>query len=179
MMTANTTTTASPSAPAPAAAAPKPELRHAFGRFPTGIAVITTLDEDGQPYGITVNSFASVSMSPPMLSWNVIRGSRAHATIGQAQRFVVNILSQDQRHVAQQMASRMEDRFHGVAVRHSSEGLPVIEDALATFECEVHAMVEAGDHDIVLGRIQYFEHREGAPLVYWQGRYATAACEDH
>src|SRR5690554_1962485 len=132
MMTARNTTTVPSSTPAPSAA-PKPELRHAFGRFPTGIAVITTLDEDGQPYGITVNSFASVSMSPPMLSWNVIRGSRAHATIGQARRFVVNILAQDQRHVAQQMASRMEDRFQGVEVRDSSNGLPVIEDALATF----------------------------------------------
>lgn len=157
----------------------KPELRHAFGRFPTGIAVITTLDEDGRPYGITVNSFASVSMSPPMLSWNVIRGSRAHTTIRQAHRFVVNILSQSQRHVAQQMASRMDDRFEGIEVRSSNWGLPVIKDTLATFECEVHAMVEAGDHDIVLGTIEHFEHREGPPLVYWQGRYATAACEDH
>lgn len=159
-------------------AQPKPELRHAFGRFATGIAVITTLDGDGRPYGLTVNSFASVSMDPPMISWNVIRGSTAHATIARAGRFVVNILAKSQRHVAQQMTGPIEHRFAGVPYHPSSSGLPVIGDTLATFECDTYSMIAAGDHDIVLGTVKQFEHREGRPLVYWGGGYATAtACD--
>ncbi|NYT68226.1 flavin reductase family protein [Pusillimonas noertemannii] len=162
-------------------AQPKPELRHAFGRFATGIAVITTLDDDGRPYGLTVNSFASVSMAPPMISWNVIRGSTAHATIARAGRFVVNVLATHQRDIAQKMTGPIEHRFAGVPYHASSSGLPVIGDTLATFECETHSMITAGDHDIVLGTVKQFEHRDGRPLVYWRGGYATAmACDaDH
>ena len=163
--------------PAPAPQ-PKPELRHAFGRFATGIAVITTLDEDGNPYGLTINSFASVSMAPPMISWNVIRGSTAHTTITRAGRFIVNILAKQQQDVAQQMTGPIEHRFAGVPYHSSSSGLPIISDTLATFECDTHSMVTAGDHDIVLGVVKQFEHREGRPLVYWRGKYTTAMAAD-
>lgn len=164
---------------APAAAGAKPELRRAFGRFPTGIAVVTTVDDEGAPFGITINSFVSVSMEPPMVSWNVIRGSRAHATISRARRFVVNVLAEEQRPIAQQMARPADDRFAGVDYRLSDDGLPVIADAVATFECSVHALVSAGDHDIVLGVVDGFAHRDGPPLVYWQGAYATAQAGDN
>ena len=162
----------------PAAAAPKPDLRHAFGRFPTGIAVVTMLGDDGMPYGATINSFVSVSMAPPMISWNVVRGSLAHATVSQARRFVINVLAKDQRDLAQKMTGPVSERFTDVSFRPSESGLPVIEGTLATFECKVHSMVAAGDHDIVLGIIDNFEHRDGRPLVYWQGAYATAAQYD-
>ncbi|OXR48907.1 MULTISPECIES: flavin reductase family protein [unclassified Pusillimonas] len=155
----------------------KPELRQAFGRFATGIAVITMLAEDGQPYGLTINSFSSVSMSPPMISWNVVRGTTAHQVISRQGRFVVNILARDQRHVAQQMTGPIEGRFQGIAFTPSAYGLPVIDGALATFECDTHTLVQAGDHDIILGLVEHFSHRDGPPLVYWQGRYATATHE--
>lgn len=173
--------TAMPAAAPQPAVQPKPQLRHAFGRFATGIAVITTLDEQGVPYGLTINSFVSVSMDPPMISWNVIRGSTAHQTISRAGRFVVNILAKNQRNVAQKMTGPIEHRFADVPYYSSSSGLPVIHDTLATFECDTHSMIAAGDHDIVLGTVKQFEHREGRPLVYWQGAYATAmACDgDH
>lgn len=152
----------------------KPELRRAFGRFPTGIAVITTLDAEGNPFGLTVNSFASVSLAPPMVSWNVIRGSRAHTTIAHAKGFVVNILAAAQQSIAQQMAKSSDDRFAGIDYDINAEGLPVLTNAVATFECELHELVTAGDHDIVLGVIKRFAHCDGAPLIYWQGAYATA-----
>ncbi len=159
----------------PTHAAPhKPELRHAFGRFATGIAVITSLDEQGAPYGLTINSFASVSMAPPMISWNVIRGSRARAVIQQAGRFVVNILARDQLAVAQRMTGPNELRFHDVGFQRSSHGLPILDGTLATFECSVHSFVAAGDHDIVLGAVDGFAHQDGPPLVYWRGAYTTA-----
>ena len=152
--------------------APKPELRRAFGRFPTGIAVVTTLAADGAPYGITINSFASVSMQPPIVSWNVIRGCKAHLMIRQAQRFVVNVLAEHQRAIAQQMAQPRADRFSGIAHRASAGGLPLLDGTVASFECALLSTVEAGDHDIVLGQVDRFEHRDGAPLVYWSGDYA-------
>ena len=166
--------------PAPSAA-PKPELRRAFGRFATGIAIITTLDDQGRPYGLTINSFVSVSMEPPMISWNVIRGSTAHQTIRRTGRFVVNVLAKNQRELAQKMTGPIEHRFVSVPYHSSTSGLPVLHDTLATFECDVHSMIAAGDHDIVLGTVQQFTHRDGRPLVYWQGAYATAmACDgDH
>lgn len=152
----------------------KPELRHAFGRFATGIAVITTLNKHDVPYGITINSFSSVSMAPPIISWNVIRGSTAHTTICRAQRFAVNILGKNQRHIAQQMTGPIESRFHLLECDRSEDGLPLIPNALATFVCSTHALVEAGDHAIVLGLVNDFSHRDGDPLVYWKGGYATA-----
>lgn len=169
------------SAPPPAiptADAPKPELRRAFGRYPTGVAVITTVDEDGVPYGLTVNSFASVSMQPPMVSWNVIRGSKAHAIFGTAQRFVVNVLAEHQREIAQQMARPLADRFDGVCYHRSAAGLPVLEDTIASFECSLDSLVSAGDHEIVLGLVDHFCHRDGAPLAYWNGGYAVARSHD-
>ncbi|MCI2808266.1 flavin reductase family protein [Eoetvoesiella caeni] len=174
---------ASPRNPAAASTAaatmpPKPDLRHAFGRFPTGIAVVTMLDGEGMPYGATINSFVSVSMAPPMISWNVVRGSLAHSTVSQARRFVINVLAKDQRSLAQKMTGPVAERFTDVQYRPSEWGLPVIDGTLAAFECNVHSMVTAGDHDIVLGIIDHFEHREGRPLVYWQGAYATAAQYD-
>jgi len=152
----------------------KPELRRAFGRFPTGIAVITTRDADGEPFGLTINSFTSVSMDPPMVSWNVIRGSRAHTAICGAQAFVVNILAATQQPIAQQMASPSSDRFVDIHYDVNAEDMPILAGTVATFECEVHALVTAGDHDIVLGVIKRFAHCDGMPLVYWQGTYATA-----
>lgn len=155
----------------------KPELRRAFGRFPTGIAVITTVDEDGRPFGLTINSFVSVSMEPPMVSWNVIRDSRAHATISLARGFVVNVLAAAQQPIAQQMARQVDDRFAGIDYHCNADGLPVLAGAVATFECELHDLVAAGDHDIVLGAIKHFAHCDGAALMYWQGAYATAPAE--
>jgi flavin reductase (DIM6/NTAB) family NADH-FMN oxidoreductase RutF len=159
-------------------APPKSDLRHAFGRFPTGIAVVTMLDDEGLPYGATINSFVSVSMAPPMISWNVIRGSLAHATVSQAPRFVINVLAKDQRDLAQKMTGPVAERFTNVPYLMSEFGLPVIGGTVATFECKVHTMVAAGDHDIVLGTIEHFKHRDGLPLVYWQGAYATATQYD-
>ena len=167
-------TTPSSTAPLSSAPLPKPELRHAFGRFATGIAIITSLDESGAPYGLTINSFASVSMTPPIISWNVIRDSRAHAVIRQAGRFVVNILARDQLLVAQRMTGPNELRFREVSFRSSEHGLPILDDTLATFECSVHDFVRAGDHDIVLGNVEDYAHQDGPPLVYWRGAYSTA-----
>jgi len=166
------------STPTPPAQPAKPELRHAFGRFPTGIAVITMLDEHGAPYGLTVNSFTSVSMEPPILSWNVVRGTYAHASVSRAGRFAVNILAREQRGVAQQMTGPIASRFENVRYTPSESGLPLLDGALASFECALHGMVTVGDHDIILGAIENFRHCEGRPLVYWQGSYATAAHYD-
>ena len=114
------------------------------------------------------------AMDPPLISWNVIRGSTAHQIISQQGRFVVNILAHDQKSVAQQMTGPIENRFDGIACSASDDGLPLIDGALASFECDTQALIEAGDHDIILGRVSRFTHHEGPPLVYWKGCYASA-----
>lgn len=168
-------TAAAASGPAPA---PKPELRRAFGRFATGVAAITLLDEHGAPYGLTINSFASVSLDPPIVSWSVICGSTAQAMIERAGRFVVNVLAETQRDIAQRLARPGADRFAGIAHSPSADGLPLIDGALARFECSLLSLLRAGDHDIVLAQVDRFEHRDGAPLLYWQGAYAKASSYD-
>ncbi|MBN9428973.1 MAG: flavin reductase family protein [Burkholderiales bacterium] len=157
---------------------PKPELRRAFGRFATGVAAITLLDEHGAPYGLTINSFASVSLEPPIISWNVICGSTAQSMIERAGRFVVNVLAEAQRDVALRLARPGADRFAGIAYSSSADGLPLIDGALACFECSLLSLLRTGDHDIVLARVERFEHHDGAPLLYWQGAYAKASGYD-
>lgn len=165
------TEVAQPSSTA-AAEALKPELRRALGRFATGVAVITTLTPTGEPYGLTINSFVSVSMQPPLVCWNVIRGSHGHSVIQRARRFVVNVMAADQREIASRMSRRDADRFADVSFSCTADGLPVLDGTLATFECTIASMVLAGDHELVLGLIDDFRHRDGSPLLYANGDYA-------
>lgn len=149
-------------------------LRHAFGRFPTGIAVITTIDEQGNPYGLTINSFVSVSLEPPVLSWNVMHNSRAYEVISRAKSFMVHILSSEQQALSKRMTGPIDQRFDGVSYRFNEIGLPVIDGCLAAFVCDLRSMISIGDHDIVLGDIQDYDYQHGEPLVYWQGNYGRA-----
>lgn len=150
------------------------DLRHAFGRFPTGIAVITAIDEQGKPYGLTINSFVSVSLSPPVLSWNVMHNTRAHEVISQAKQFAVHILSSEQQAISTQMTGAIEQRFDGLSYQVNQQGLPIIQGCLAVFECQRHSQISIGDHDIVLGSIDNYEYQQGEPLLYWQGNYGRA-----
>lgn len=150
------------------------ELRQAFGRFATGIAVVTAIDEQGKPYGLTINSFVSVSLSPPVLSWNVMHNTRAHEVISQATQFAVHVLSTEQQAISTKMTGAIEQRFDGVPYYISQQGLPIIQGCLAVFECQRHSLISVGDHDIVLGSIDSYEYQQGEPLVYWQGNYGRA-----
>ena len=148
-------------------------LRIAFGRFATGVAVVTTLAPDGAPVGLTVNSFNSVSLDPPLVLWGLMQRSALLPVFLESPRFAVNVLAAGQQALSDRFASRAEDRFAGVGWEPGGGGMPLLHDALARFECAVEHVFEAGDHLMFLGRVERFEHRDGDPLLFFSSRYAA------
>ena len=151
------------------------DLRHALGRFATGVTVITTLDPDGGPVGLTANSFSAVSLDPPLVLWCLRRHAPSLGLFQASGRFAVNVLSADQDEVAQRFARRSDDKFTGVAHTAGLGGCPLIGGSIAIFECDVEATPEGGDHVIFIGRVMRAAFRDGEPLVFSSGRYRRLA----
>lgn len=147
------------------------DLRNAFGRFATGVTVVTTVLPNGQPIGLTANSFSSVSMSPPLVSWNYRREALGFAAFVGASHFAVHVLGQHQLHLSPQFASSVPDRFQGLELETGLGGVPLIKDCAAVFECRQWSTVEAGDHVILLGEVLRYMHNDAPPLVFHAGRY--------
>lgn len=145
-------------------------LRDAFGAFATGVTVVTGVDADGRRVGLTANSFTSVSLDPPLLLVCPARGASALPAL-RTGRFVVNVLTLDQQAVAEAFTQRGIDRFAG-GVWSDWQGLPVLDDAMANFGCDLHAELDGGDHAILVGRIRALRTVPGTePLLYLQGRF--------
>ncbi|MDR7031322.1 flavin reductase [Mesorhizobium sp. BE184] len=151
------------------AADPK-AFRRALGSFPTGVSIITTPGLDA-PAGVTANSFASVSLDPPLVLWSIAHTSRSHAAFRQSAHFAINILADDQVGVSQAFASASYDKFSLVDWHRGGTGSPLIDNALAYFDCVCEARHEGGDHTIMIGRVIEFGRSEGSPLAFSQGRY--------
>ena len=151
------------------------ELRDAFGEFMTGVTIITTVDADGEPHGLTANSFSSVSLDPPMAMFSLGRASSTFEAFEAGNGFVFHILADDQRDLSMQFASKGIDKFDGVATRPGYNGIPVVEGALATFECSQAHVYEGGDHLILVGLIEAFSmgDRDRPALGYFRGSYVT------
>lgn len=150
-------------------------LRNAFGRFATGVTVITTVDETGTPAGLTANSFSSLSLSPPLVLWSIGKASSSRAAFEQADGFVIHVLADHQEHLSRHFSAAIDDRFADVDHRRNDRGLPVIEDCCARFECRTVAVHEGGDHLILVGEVEAFEQATHAPLLFWGGRYHHVA----
>lgn len=150
-------------------------LRAAFGRFGTGVTVITTQTETG-PLGMTANSFSSVSLEPPLVLWSAALRSKRHDAFARARHFCIHILAEDQAALALHFAGQGHD-FSGFDWHEGPEGLPTLAGVLATFHCETHAVHPAGDHSVILGRIRHAAQRhgdsEGAGLLFDRGRFGT------
>ncbi len=144
-------------------------LRRAFGRFPTGVTVMTCADADGFPVGLTVNSFASVSLDPPLVHWGLRRAARSRDAFAAAEHFAVNILASGQRDLADQCC-RPGDRFHGVDYEILA-GAPVIDGSAATLVCRTVEMRTIGDHEIVLGEVTAAHTHPHEPLAFCDSRY--------
>lgn len=151
-------------------------FRSALGQYGTGVAVITTLN-GGLPVGMTVNSFAAVSLDPPLILWSVQNTSgRAPAFVG-AQHFAVNVLSADQVDVSRIVASPQggTGAFEQIAWTEGLAGVPLIEGAIARFECRTYDVLPGGDHQILVGHVERCAVAEGEPLLFVQGGYAASA----
>ena len=153
------------------------ELRTAFGRFMTGVAVVTTRAPDGAPLGFTANSFSSVSLDPPLLLVCPGKFLSSHATFAACRHFAVNILAEGQEAVSNIFASFRGDRFARVSHHDDLHGIPVLDGVTARFSCVTHKVVDAGDHAILLGRVAAFEHNEAPGLGYVGGRYFSLGLE--
>jgi len=150
------------------------EFRDALGLFPTGIAIVTTVDAAGQPAGVTVNSFTSVSLDPPLVLVSLARTSRSLDAFNAASHIAISLLRHDQRQASSAFASTGGERFGQVRHRAGHGGCPIIEPHLVAFECEVHARYDGGDHVLVLGKVLALHLVPDAaprPLLYFRGQY--------
>ena len=151
-----------------------PEFRKALGMFATGVTIVTARGTDGTLVGLTASSFNSVSLEPPLVLWSLSRAAGSMPTISSGSHYAINILAADQRALAERFASRGTDRFAGVAFTEGIAGAPLIDGAVATFECFNRSRYDEGDHVIFVGEVERCSHREGAsPLLYHGGKFYT------
>ncbi|MFJ4156667.1 flavin reductase family protein [Pseudomonas sp. NPDC089752] len=159
----------------PSVAIEPSRFREALGHYASGITVITS-QVDGEPIGFTCQSFYSVSMSPPLVSFSVMANSASYPKIRRAGRFAVNILSGEQAGISNQFARRGTDKWHGIAWQTSPLGNPIIGGSLHWLDCEIYAEHVAGDHLIVVGEVKALNLQDAVatqPLLYFKGQYCS------
>jgi flavin reductase (DIM6/NTAB) family NADH-FMN oxidoreductase RutF len=148
-------------------------FRHTLGQFATGVTVITTTTSEG-PIAIVANSFASVSLDPPLVLWSPAKSSRRFEFFSKAERFAIHVMADDQRDICAAIL-KSKTAIRDVPSTRSHCGLPLIIGALATFECNLAACHDAGDHVIVVGQVTKAHQGQGSPLVFQGGRYGSFA----
>jgi flavin reductase (DIM6/NTAB) family NADH-FMN oxidoreductase RutF len=146
-------------------------FRRTCGRFATGIAIATVLSAEGIPYGLTVNSFTSVSCCPPLVLVCVDYRSSLLPHFRGNSYYGINVLAEDQRALSVRFSQRQPDRFEGIEWKRGASGAPLLSGCLACMECFVNQTVEAGDHAILIAEVVQAEFREGKPLLYYASSY--------
>lgn len=148
-------------------------FRQVLGHFPTGVTVVTAMASDGQPAGLAVGSFFSVSLDPPLVAFCAGKSSSSYPKIEEVGHFAVNVLAEDQEDLCRVFAASDSDKFAGVGYRPApGTGSPILAGVLAWIDCEIEAAHEAGDHWIVIGRVHDLEVvHEGGPLIFFRGGY--------
>lgn len=147
------------------------EFRRALSCFATGVAVATTVDANGVPAGITISSFNSVSLDPPLVLWSIAIDSYSYEAFINAEYFAVNVLTVDQQDLSVRFAQRGLDKFKDIDFRGGLHGLPIFPEYAACFECRTEHIYDGGDHKIIVGRVLKLEDCESDPLIFYRGRY--------
>lgn len=147
-------------------------MRAALGHFATGVTIVTARAADGAAVGLTVNSFNSVSLQPPLVLWSLALASRARPVFEACTHWAVHVLSAEQRALAQRFARRDGDRWAGVHWTEGLGGVPLLPGVLASFECRALQHHPGGDHLILLGEVLRCRQRDGEPLLYHRGAFA-------
>jgi len=145
-------------------------LKKSLGMFSTGITIVTTVDQNGNPIGMTVNSFASVSLNPALVLWSIDKKQPSFDIFLNANGYAVNILSKNQNHLSLNFSSPIEEKFKNVKWNLSELGHPIIHDTLAWFDCIKWNYYDGGDHQILVGEVVSHHHQENEPLLYWNGK---------
>lgn len=146
------------------------ELRNAFGCFPTGVTVVSLLDETRKATGVTVGSFTSLSLSPPLCLFSLGKDQPSARLFARGSPFVANILPDALADVAWQFATPSENKCEGIGLSDSHVDAPKLRDCIAHFACYTHAIHDGGDHVIVVGKIVDFDHKDGDALVFYRGK---------
>ncbi len=147
------------------------DFRRACGRFATGVAVAAAIDPEGAPHGITINSFSSVSLDPPLILICLGHAVAAIEVFRRARHFGLSVLRDDQQHLSERFARRVDNHFDGLPWRLGKTGAPLLDDVLAQIECSPVNRIAAGDHDIFIAEMSAVELFEGDPLIYYASDY--------
>jgi flavin reductase (DIM6/NTAB) family NADH-FMN oxidoreductase RutF len=149
------------------------EFRDALGRFATGVCVITASSDEVAPFGMTVNSFASLSLEPPMVLWSLGKSSDCFERFASLDHYVVNILRESQQDLSNRFAAKGDHALNDGEWQKGENSLPVLIDPLAVFECDIVNRVDGGDHTILIGRVTRADFSEGKPLLFFGGNYGA------
>ncbi len=148
------------------------EFRDALGRFATGVCLITTTTPDGKALALTANSFASVSLDPPLVLWSLQNNSDVYDAYATPKHYAINILSDQQQDLSGRYARKGEHELDPAHYSPGDDGAPLITGALTSFECDLHQTHDGGDHLIIVGRVTRMRNGDGgAPLVFYSGGY--------
>lgn len=150
---------------------PARSLRNALGMFATGITVVTMRTPTGELVGLTVNSFNSVSLDPPLIVWSLSNSLPSRALFEACEYYAINVLAADQEAVSQRFASRLADRFSGLGFDHGLGGAPLLHGCCARFECRNTIRHAGGDHTVFISEVVRFDRSPAEPLVYFGGAY--------
>lgn len=153
------------------------QLRQALGRYATGVAIVTARGADGECIGLTVNSFSSVSLDPPLVLWSLANKSVNLPHFKGASHFAVHVLGEDQMALAQRFASNVPQRFDGVPVVDGIGSTPLLEGCPVRFHCETASVMEAGDHHIFMGKVVDMQECQeaGDSLLFYRGRFLASS----
>jgi flavin reductase (DIM6/NTAB) family NADH-FMN oxidoreductase RutF len=153
-------------------------FRNALGQFPTGVVIATARTAPGQLIGMTMSSFNSVSLDPPLILFSVLRQAHSFTVWQGIDRYAINVLNEEQEQVSNQFARSKGDKWEGISPLTGDTGVPMLPNAAVVFECETHARFDGGDHEIFVARVAAMhEHsvNRGRPLVFFEGRYRQLA----
>ena len=147
------------------------DFRNALGTYATGVTIITAADGDGRPYGITCNSFASVSLNPPLVLWSLVLYSSSLSAFQNASHFAVNVLGVSQQALANRFAKSSDEKFAGVEWTPGLGGAPILAGSVANFQCRSANRYYGGDHVIFLGAVEAYSYNRDEPLLFALGGY--------
>ncbi|MDA8586807.1 flavin reductase family protein [Rhodobacteraceae bacterium] len=149
------------------------ELRDVLGCFATGVCVVTSVGDEGRPVGMTINSFSSVSLDPPLILWSIGLSAPSRQAYDSHGCFAINIMGEDAKDTTMNFARPSDDKFAGIDWKPGHNGVPVLNEAMAVLECTVEDQIISGDHEIFIGRVVQLDQNAGDPLLFHKGQFAA------
>jgi len=147
------------------------EFRNSLGNFATGVAIVTVDCKDKGDLGLTINSFSSVSLDPPLILWSINRNSDLFETFIGTESFTINILNENQQTLSNQFSKKGEHSLEEYDWERTKNGCKFVPESLVHFDCDTFEQLDGGDHIIFVGKVNHFENRGGRPLLFAQGQY--------